>query len=293
MSAWQGDWYRRVTDRLRERGYGSATEYVKARPTADFIELAHGLGEDVAAVQLKDVMHDEAGDDPQALREFAREVLTRSIFRIMPSGWGDDGEIARAYGKWAGYLGDRYDVATNLVFDALCALAPNSWRPTGPDDPLLLEAFKLWPADPLKPWKGDWRTRVTERARERGSPSVTSFVGAHPTCTFRELAEVLGPDDVAAAQVQDVMRDEAGEDLHALERLVRNLLVRDPLLAIAPSWEVAKTTIQMNLADYLGESYEGALDRVFAALEKLAPEGWRPTGPDDPLLLEAFKRWAR
>ena len=131
------------------------------------------------------------------------------------------------------------------------------------------------------------------RASPRARVSVGDvFVEAHPTATFRELAEVLGPDDVAAVQVQDVMRDEAGEDQQAFETLVRNLLVRDPFLAICASWNEAQTTTQMNLVDYLGDSYQGALDRVFGALERLAPEGWRPTGPDDALLREGLKRWA-
>jgi hypothetical protein len=291
MGAWQGDWYQRVIDRIRERGYRSATEFVEAHPTATFVELADVLGkDDVAPVQLEDAMRDEAGDDPVALEKFARSLLARNIFDVMPSGWAEE-ERYLVIGSWASYLGERYNVATHRAFDALCALAPEGWRPTGPDDPLLLEAFKRWPADPLKPWKGDWRTRVIERARERGYPSVTSFVAAHPTGTFRDLAEVLGPDNVAAVQVQDVMRDEAGADPRAFETLVRNLIVRAPFLAISSDWDDAKVHIYSTLVDYLGEGHVRALERVFEVLATRAPRGWRPTGPDDPLLVEAFRRW--
>ena len=75
------------------------------------------------------------------------------------------------------------------------------------------------------------------------------------------------------------------------EGAFRNLLARHTLLAISSGWDDANATIYSNLVDYLGERHVGALDRAFEALATRAPKGWRPTGPDDPLLVEASRRW--
>jgi hypothetical protein len=39
----------------------------------------------------------------------------------------------------------------------------------------------------------------------------------------------------------------------------------------------------------LGEGYEAETDRVFDALERIAPVGWVPSGPDDPIIAQAFR----
>ncbi|CAM4456747.1 Conserved uncharacterized protein [Corallococcus exiguus] len=50
-------------------------------------------------------------------------------------------------------------------------------------------------------WQGNWRVRLYERVRERGYDSLTAFAEARPTASLVELADELGEDDIAGAQV--------------------------------------------------------------------------------------------
>jgi hypothetical protein len=147
MKAWRGDWAERIRQRVVERGYTSVSAFAAAHPVATFIDLALLLGDDVAAIQLEDLMLKEAYSlkNAQALGDFARCALVR-IFRLCaPEGWSDVDTFPRihAVASWTTALGDEYEQESDRVWARLESLSPPAgWLPSGPEDPLLVEAFR-------------------------------------------------------------------------------------------------------------------------------------------------------
>ncbi|KAB2909166.1 MAG: NUDIX hydrolase [Kofleriaceae bacterium] len=160
-SAWRGDFDRRLTERLRERGFASATEYVAGQPAASLIALANGLGADVAAVQLERRLFDEA-KAAGAVERHLRDLLVRSLHEHLPEGWqldwgpdvpGDTttawARRARTFAHWApaGWLED-YKDAIDAIIDVIAeggSPFPQGWLPMDADDPILVAFFqKHW-----------------------------------------------------------------------------------------------------------------------------------------------------
>ncbi|WP_426733743.1 NUDIX hydrolase [Myxococcus faecalis] len=141
-------------------------------------------------------------------------------------------------------------------------------------------------------WEGNWKARLYERVRERGYDSLTAFAEARPTASFVSLAEELGPDDVAGAQVYDGLVAEAVRSKQ-VTRLVRGHLVRELWGCLPEGWPVAMDDeSRFRVAKAIG-LWSGIVpvshkERVRRAREVLRanppPAGWRPLGPDDELL---------
>jgi hypothetical protein len=74
-----------------------------------------------------------------------------------------------------------------------------------------------------------------ERVRERGYASLTAFAEARPTASLVALAEELGEDDIAAAQVFSGLVTEA-EQSGQVSRLVRGQLVRELSQHLPNGW---------------------------------------------------------
>jgi hypothetical protein len=53
--------------------------------------------------------------------------------------------------------------------------------------------------------------------------------------------------------------------------------------------EWCRTSVYATWRGRLGEEYDAETDRVFDTLERIAPLGWLPAGPDDPIIEQAFK----
>ncbi len=141
-------------------------------------------------------------------------------------------------------------------------------------------------------WLGNWRARLYERVRERGYTSVTAFAEARPTASLVALAEELGKDDVAGAQVFGVLVDEADRS-HRLTRLVRGQLVRELWEVLPDGWpavldDTNRFKVAMALGSWFAYTPETHKERVNqmgdALLATPPPAGWRPLGPDDELL---------
>jgi len=141
-------------------------------------------------------------------------------------------------------------------------------------------------------WQGNWKARLYERVRERGYDSLTAFADARPAVPLVELAEELGRDDVAGAQVLSGLLAEA-EQRKSVTRFVRDVLVRllsqnlpngwPAVMDDGPRFLVAKALGSWSA--YIPDSYEERADQVMAALRaNPPPAGWRPLGPDDELL---------
>jgi hypothetical protein len=142
--AWQGNWKARLYEWLRERGYESLTAFAEARPAVPLYALAEELGEDdVAGVQVLSGLLAEAEQRKQVTR-FVRDVLVRLLSQSLPNGWPDVMDdanrfaVAKALGRWSGYIPEAYQERADQVMAALRATPPPpGWRPLGPDDELL------------------------------------------------------------------------------------------------------------------------------------------------------------
>lgn len=141
-------------------------------------------------------------------------------------------------------------------------------------------------------WEGNWKARLCERVRERGYDSITAFAEARPTASLVALAEELGPDDVAGAQVFSGLMAEA-ERNHRVTRLVRGQLVRELCACLPNGWPaVLDDTNRFKVAKALGlwssftpTTHEERVSKAGdALLASPPPPGWRPLGPDDELL---------
>jgi len=142
-------------------------------------------------------------------------------------------------------------------------------------------------------WRGNWRVRLYERVRERGYDSLTAFAEARPTASLVALAEELGKDEVAGAQVFGLLVDEADRS-HRLTRLVRGQLVRELWESLPDGWpavldDANRFKVAMALGSwsaYTPETHKERVKQARAALRAAPPPpGWRPLGPDDELLL--------
>jgi hypothetical protein len=157
IPAWEGNWEKRIYDRVFERDFRDLTAFAEARPTATLMQLADELSsqDDIAPVQLERLLRDEALAAARVHR-FARSALVRAIHEYFPQGWNrairpapgpsspEEWCRIRVYSTWRGGGGFReeYDAETDKVFDALERIAPVGWLPSGPDDPIILHAFR-------------------------------------------------------------------------------------------------------------------------------------------------------
>lgn len=151
-------------------------------------------------------------------------------------------------------------------------------------------------------WHGDWEARIYERVRSRGFDTVTGFVEASPRAPMHELADELGADDVAAAQVIALMRAEA-ERTNTVERFARSLLVHKLWECVPKGWRIdpsdefdftfeAASALGSTIAS-LPESAQDFGSKVAAIMMAAElPVGWLPDGPDDPILVGLFARAA-
>jgi hypothetical protein len=142
-------------------------------------------------------------------------------------------------------------------------------------------------------WEGNVKARLYERVRQRGYDSLTAFAEARPTASLLELADELGPDDIAAVQVFSGLVAEA-ERSRRVTRLVRGQLVRELSQRLPNGWPAVlddenRLKVAVALArwgTYTPETHEQHVERAKAALRASPPPpGWRPLGPDDELLL--------
>src|SRR5437660_769459 len=91
----------------------------------------------------------------------------------------------------------------------------------------------------MRAWRGDWIARIRERVAEKGFATVTEFADARPFAPLVDLADELGVEDVAAVQLETVLRSEA-EEAGRVGEFVRKLLVRRIHEAIPDGWGISE-----------------------------------------------------
>lgn len=144
--SWAGRWDRRLNEILHEQGYSDVSRFAERHPDCTFEELASVLGNEVAPVQIEQLLRRhylQNGD----VTTFAKDALNRYLREYLPDGWGDDETskvlAAQAFGAWSGALGEEYDDITDIVWDRLEAQSiPKGWLPAVSGDRILNEAFK-------------------------------------------------------------------------------------------------------------------------------------------------------
>lgn len=135
--------------------------------------------------------------------------------------------------------------------------------------------------------------------RARGYSSFIEFVHAYPGVSYEHLADILGEQDIAAAQVAAIHVSEAarlGDPVASAEW--RDSLFRYVSQAFkrrgwgeGPHW---RTSIigAISIWAAVWESLLPSSD-VVAIVKKLdslqPPQGWRPTSSDDELLVALFR----
>lgn len=155
-----------------------------------------------------------------------------------------------------------------------------------------------------KTWFGDWHGRVVERVRQRGFETVTQYAGERPGVSLLVLADELGPDDVAATQIQSLLVEEAIRT-QTVSYVLRDLLVRELHYALPHGWmhpldDDSRSKVARALARWETEfqiehrlecfddemTFKAGQDLMNAEL----PAGWLPEGPDDPVIVAFVDR---
>ncbi len=152
-------------------------------------------------------------------------------------------------------------------------------------------------------WRGDWMGRLYALVQSRGYGSVSEFVDAHPLRSLIELADDLGGGDVAAQQIQTVLVGEA-RAARTVERRARDLLARR-LAELEGGWpgpassrtREQEAKAMQALAGWAPSALSEirtehcvAFGTAFLQSTEL-PAGWRPTGADDPVIVDLFERY--
>jgi hypothetical protein len=146
-SAWEGNWQARVNERIKERGYETLISFAERNPKATFFELAKMLGEQVAPMQVEQLVSNAYYEQGQVARYF-RSALARHIRRAMPEGWNvaDNFDFRRvgALIDWENGTPDEYATFTENVKTVLKNAngIPKGWLPNGADDPIIVDAFE-------------------------------------------------------------------------------------------------------------------------------------------------------
>jgi hypothetical protein len=149
-----------------------------------------------------------------------------------------------------------------------------------------------------KTWSGDWHGRILERVHQRGFETVTQYADQHPGVCLLALADELGSDDVAAAQIKSVLVQEAIRT-RTVPRVLRDLFVRELRRSLPQGWKyplddasrsevagaLAHWQTELEVEDHLDcfddeSTFKAGQDLLNAEL----PTGWLPAGPDDPVV---------
>jgi hypothetical protein len=144
----------------------------------------------------------------------------------------------------------------------------------------------------------DWRRTLMTQIRSRGFASATAYAESRPLLSLNNLVEDLGLPPAAAYGLERDLIDEA-EQNGRMDQCARSLFVRDLRVELPDGWPapsdgdptrlIQRAKAFASLAFALPQVYAPALHRVRNAMERAdIPGGWLPTGPEDPVLMEAF-----
>jgi hypothetical protein len=153
-AAWQGNWKKRLLDRLQTQGFTTLTDYLRQKPAVPYLEIADLLGkEDVAAFHVE-WLHFEEAIQHGKLREAAIDSLIREIAHHLPNGWKEEAKgdfnTASVWGDWIvrleNYANNIKPIASAVWTQLSDSRPPAGWKPQNLDDQRIIRAFeKAWP----------------------------------------------------------------------------------------------------------------------------------------------------
>jgi hypothetical protein len=148
-------------------------------------------------------------------------------------------------------------------------------------------------------WSGDWHGRILERVRLLGYETVTEYAADRVGIWLVSLAHELGPGDIAGAQIQALLVEEAIRT-DTIPRLLRDLFVRELRHRLPQGWSYPLAAASRSgvagayagwwaeLQDHLDHEASTAAAKDLLDAE-LSP-GWLPDGPDDPVIIAFVDR---
>jgi hypothetical protein len=155
IAAWQGNWRRRLLDRVRAQGFATLTEYLRRKPSVPYLEVADLLGkDDVAALHVEWLQFEEAVEHGH-FRNVAIDSLVREISHHLPNGWKTepkgDFHTASVWSDWIvrleNYSSSVRPIASAVWSELLGSRPPAGWRPQGAEDQRIVGAFDAaWPS---------------------------------------------------------------------------------------------------------------------------------------------------
>ncbi|HWU86491.1 MAG TPA: hypothetical protein VN253_04425 [Kofleriaceae bacterium] len=151
----------------------------------------------------------------------------------------------------------------------------------------------------VKTWSGDWHGRILERVHQRGFENATQYANARIGVSLLVLAKELGPDDIAAVQLETILVEEAIRT-DTIPRVLRDLFVRELRERLPQGWkypldEESRVNVvgaivdwETQLKNHLDDASRFAAGQAFLNAE--LPAGWLPEGPDDPVIIAFVDR---
>lgn len=154
---WEADWPKRLKRELRKRGFETVIDFLKNHPAESYIEIAGRIAPWVVAMQVER-LHMQEAKHQGLIRDAAIDAFIRELNGRLPDGWIPDSEVeSRAAGAFAGAVtlveldGESPEFRSQMfaMYHALKEFNPPlGWRPTGPEDKLIQDAFaRGWPKD--------------------------------------------------------------------------------------------------------------------------------------------------
>jgi hypothetical protein len=142
-NCWSDDWRSKMLDALCDRGFRSATEFLKYASGETYVNLSRQLG-DFAPHQLETLQFEEASKSGQ-VRTAAKDALVRILRDRLKRGWKIGKHVgyntASAFAAWKGCprLSDAQNEAlADHVWKAMeQAAPPTGWLPGSIDDPII------------------------------------------------------------------------------------------------------------------------------------------------------------
>lgn len=145
----------------------------------------------------------------------------------------------------------------------------------------------------------EWTEALSHALNGRGFRSLTAYADSLPMASLAELASTLGGSRFALEQRLVAEAEARG----TIEHCARDLFARALRDEFPNGWQpnvpecsaaaagqmYGVASIFLILLTALPETYHGAVERVELAIGSVElPAGWKPEGPEDPILIELF-----
>lgn len=150
----QGNWKKRLLDRLQAQGFVTLTDYLRQKPAVPYLEIADLLGKDDVAAFHIEWLHFEEAVRHGHFREVAIDSLVREISYHLPNGWKEetkgDFDTASVWADWIvrleNYSNNVKPIASAVWRELLDSHPPAGWKPQDIEDSRIVRAFNAaWP----------------------------------------------------------------------------------------------------------------------------------------------------